>query len=115
MANVLNPITIGWQHSGKNTDGSTFDSTQYAGSELSFDGKAAVSIPVAFATNGQYQLALAGVAGFDALANGTHSAQTRIVSKSGARSNLSPAGSFDNDRLNFNGSAFDFGSSPSTI
>ena len=98
MANIINPVTIGWQHAGKNTDGSTFDATQYAGSELSFDGKAAVSIPVAFATNGQYQIALAGVTGYDALPNGTHTAQTRIVAKNGNKSGLSPAGSFDVDR-----------------
>jgi len=98
MANILNPITIGWQHSGKNTDASVFDASQYAGSELSFDGKPSVSVPVAFAANGQYQLPLAGIAGFDTLTNGTHTAQSRIVAKSGAKSQLSPAGSFDIDR-----------------
>jgi hypothetical protein len=98
MANVVNPITIGWQHSGKNTDTTPFDATQYAGTELSFDGKAAVSIPVTFATNGQYQIALAGLAGYDSLPNATHTAQVRIVAKNGAKSGLSTAGSFDIDR-----------------
>jgi hypothetical protein len=98
MANVLNPITIGWQHSSKNTDTSAFTAAQYAGSELSFDGKPAVSIPVAFASNGQYQMPLAGLAGYDSLATGTHTAQVRIVATSGTKSALSTAGSFDIDR-----------------
>lgn len=98
MANVLNPITLGWQHSGKNTDGTAFTAPQYAGTELSFDGAATVSIPVAFATNGQYQLPLAGIAAFSALSNGTHTAQTRIVAANGGKSGLSTAGSFDVDR-----------------
>ncbi len=96
MANVINPVTVGVQHSGKNTDQSVFDATQFAGMEWSIDGKPAVSTPMAFAADGKYQMPVG--TNFDSLTNGTHTAAFRLVNKTGNRSALSPAGSFDVDR-----------------
>jgi hypothetical protein len=95
---MINPVTLAWQHSNKNTDGTAFNAAQYAGTEISFDGTPAVSIPVAFAANGQYQIAAATIAAFAALANGGHNFSIRLVNSAGSKSGLATPLAFDIDK-----------------
>lgn len=90
---MLNPTSLNWQQSGKNTDGSDFTASQYAGTELQLDGAPVVSIPVAFATDGKYSLPVASLT----LANGTHAFAVDVVAANGNKSALSTSASFDID------------------
>lgn len=94
MANVMNPLNLAWQHANKFTDGSALGAAQYVGTELSLDGKAAVSIPVAWATDGHYTFPVASVG---ALTNATHTWAIRVVASNGTKSGLVTGPAFDID------------------
>jgi len=92
--NVMNPTTLSWQHANKFTDGSALGAAQYIGTELSLDGKAAVSIPVAWAQNGQYNFP---VATLGTLSNTTHTWAVRVAASNGTKSGLVTGPAFDVD------------------
>jgi hypothetical protein len=83
----MKKITI--THDMKNTDGSAWTAAQFAGFEISIDGKPAVALPAQFSAGGVFE--------FDAVAlgitlpEGQHSATARAVDKDGDRSDPTPA------------------------
>jgi hypothetical protein len=75
----------------KNTDGTAFDAkNNTAGYDVVIDGQPAVSVPVGYAT----EIDLESLAGFSALKAGKHTVQLDVVSKEGARSDLSAPATF---------------------
>lgn len=77
---------LSWTGTTTYTDGSTFGSADFAGYELSIDGKPAVVLPVAWQTSNQYSFDMAALG----LSYGSHSATLRTVAVNGQRSD--PAG-----------------------
>jgi hypothetical protein len=49
-------LTLNFQHDGKNEDGSDFDATQFAGVTYAIDFSDYVSVPAAFAEDGNYEV-----------------------------------------------------------
>lgn len=81
-------LELDFQHDGKNTDGSVFDSPQFAGVTYSLDGAPAVSVPADFAADGSYAVALDV-----ALLPGNHAVAVAIKHADGttsASSNVAP-------------------------
>lgn len=94
MANVLNPTVLSWQHSNKNTDGSAFTSAQYAGTDVSVDGGAAVALTVPYAADGHYQIPVTAIG---ALGTGTHTFAVDVKHVNGNKSAFSAPFAFDVD------------------
>lgn len=92
---MANPTILTWRHDGKNVDESAFTAEQYAGFELELNGQAAVSVPVAFSTEGRYSLPLADLAAVQT--TGSYNLRMRTVAKSGAVSAWSEGVSFSMD------------------
>lgn len=90
---MLNPLSLRWEHDGTYEDGQPFTAADYAGTELSLNGQPFVSIPVAFATGGEYGLAVPSLG----LGNGDYTVQVRLVARNGQRSNPSNVASFTLD------------------
>jgi hypothetical protein len=90
---MLNPMTLTWQHDGQYEDGAPFGSADYAGTELSLNGQPFVSIPVPFAAEGEYALAVPSLG----LGNGDYTAAVRVVGRNGQRSNPSSQVTFSLD------------------
>jgi hypothetical protein len=91
---LLNPTTFGFQHSGKNVDGSTFTAAEYGHTAISVDGKAPITLALPFSATGQYQFPASALG---TLATGSHTWAAQIVGSNGNASALSPAFSFDID------------------
>jgi hypothetical protein len=90
---MLNPLTLTWQHDGQYEDGAPFGPADYAGTELSLNGQPFVSIPVAFAPEGEYAISVPSLG----LGNGSYSVAVRLVSTNGQRSNPSNTATFQLD------------------
>jgi hypothetical protein len=86
----MSPLNIAWQHDGKFDDGSNFGPAEYAGTEISVNGQAFASIPVAFAPDGLYGLPISALG----LGNGTHVVTLRVVAANGNKSPASAPLSF---------------------
>jgi hypothetical protein len=92
MANPVNPVNCGCQHSNKNSDGTAFTAAQFQALEVSVDGGTPKALTIPFSTTGQYQWP---VTALGALAFGTHNFAVRMASTNGQKSALSSAFSFD--------------------
>jgi len=90
----MNPGFLTWKHANKFVDGSAMSAAQYVGTELSLDGKAAVSIPVAWAADGNYNFPIASLG---TLTNATHTWGVRIAASNGLKSGLVAGPAFDID------------------
>jgi hypothetical protein len=90
---MLNPLSLRWEHNGTYEDGAAFGAADYAGTELSLNGQPFVSIPVAFAPDGEYGLSIPSLG----LGNGDYSVQVRVVARNGQRSDGSNLATFTLD------------------
>lgn len=79
-----------WSQPKFNTDGSAFDAAQFAGFELEVDGAPVVSVPLAWADSGAYELPHAP---FN-FSEGAHSARIRAKHVNGKVSAFSVAASW---------------------
>ncbi len=79
-----------WTQPLVNTDGSVFDETQFNGYEIEVDGAPAVSIPAAWAADGEYTFPVASVV----TSSGAHSARIRVGNTDGTFSDYSNSASF---------------------
>lgn len=91
MAGKRNPSTIGWSHDGKNTDGSGFDPARFGGWQLDINGQPAISVPIGWETDNQYEAPIAALK----LAEGDYRATLRLVTKDGISSASSNAVDFE--------------------
>lgn len=91
----MNVITI--THDMRNTDGSDWTAAQFAGFEISFDGKPSVALPAQFAARDASGVATftfdAKALGFT-LPEGQHTASVVAVDKDGDRSAPTPTLTF---------------------
>lgn len=87
---MANPKELLWTGPSKNIDGSAFTSDQYGGFEIEVDGKPAVAVSNAWATDYQYRMDLALLE----LGYGDHSVRMRTVAKGGLVSDWTPALTF---------------------
>ncbi len=87
---MSNPHVITWVNPTTNTDGSPFSQAECAGYQVSFDGEAAVSIPLAYGTS----FDLSTLAAYQSLTTGSHKVTLSVVSTAGTVSAPSNAASF---------------------
>lgn len=83
--------TAKWVGPTVNVDGSAFDEAQYRGYELELDGLPAVSVPVAWDTDNNYEFDLRVLG----LPYGQHTLRIRVVNHLGNRSDYSNAAAFE--------------------
>lgn len=76
---MSNPHTLSWTNPTTATDGSAYNQAMNAGYQVSLDGQAEVSIPMAWGTS----FDLSTLAAFEALKSGTHTATLANVTTSG--------------------------------
>ena len=80
-----------WRGPTQNTDGSVFDQSQFRGFELELDGQPAVSVPLGWDTDNQYEFDLRTLQGFSF---GDHRLRMRTVNNRGAASDWTAPVSF---------------------
>lgn len=82
--------TAKWVGPTENVDGTPFDQTQYAGYELELDGLPAISVPIAWDTDNNYEFDLRVLG----LTYGPHTLRLRVVNHLGNRSDYSDEADF---------------------
>lgn len=87
---MANPHVLTWTNPTTNTDGSAMPQSEFAGYQISFDGDAAVSIPLAFGTT----FDMGSLAAYEALKSGAHTVSLAVVSNAGIVGAASNAASF---------------------
>lgn len=91
MAGVRNPSVLKWRHDGKNIDGSDFDAAKFGGWQLDLNGEGAVSVPLAWETDGQYEAPIEALE----LPEGDYTARLRLVTRDGVQSDWSNTVQFE--------------------
>lgn len=92
---MANPTRLSWAHDQRNTDGTEFTFTQFAGFELEINGGSAVSIPAEWNTAGVYSLPLADLAAVQK--SGGYTLRMRVVNRAGNASDFSAPVTFSMD------------------
>jgi hypothetical protein len=87
---MANPHTLNWTNPTTNTDGSALTEAENAGYQISLDGGAAVSIPLAWGTT----FDMSSLAAYEALKSGAHTVTLALVTTAGVVGVASNAASF---------------------
>lgn len=92
---MANPTRLLWTHDHRNDDDSLFGPEQFAGFELEINGAPAVSVPVPYDLDGQYEMLLDHLAAVHA--TGSYVVRMRVVNRNGVASDFSAPFTFTMD------------------
>lgn len=92
---MSNPTKLSWRQDKLNTDGSVFDAAQFAGFELEINAAPAVSVPIAWDDDTNYEMPLADLTAVQA--TGDYTLRIRTVNKAGSASAYSAPATFAMD------------------